>query len=200
MKLHTLVLCLLGAVAAYAATADVDHEQFRNLMERNLQGFANDPSACRVDGTRFDCNTPSSLSSTDGNRTLITTNVNCALDPQIRFDFQRSEDCRCQAQLEQQYDDGTTGRSRTCACSICPVEADQAVAVNCSMVEDDPFILGTCETLDCYGRCNGPDGPVVIPPASDETEDDTQATEQNSAGSVGVLMSLLVSAAVFVLA
>jgi hypothetical protein len=38
---------------------------------------------------------------------------------------------------------------------------EQAIALDCSNVVGDPFIIGQCVSLDCNGRCNAT-GPNVV--------------------------------------
>jgi hypothetical protein len=84
--------------------APMTFAEFTAIMEegprRALQdGFGNDPNACQSDGVRFSCNTFSTIESSDGNETLMETNVDCLLNDQIGMDFQQSEDCGCSTSL-----------------------------------------------------------------------------------------------------
>lgn len=219
MKLHLLSAALFVAATSFV-TATQNHEDpfkgaptkstpvvhdgityghFVTLMEsgnahnRNLQGFANDPSACRIDGVRFSCTSPSTFSTTDGNVTDVTATIDCALDDAIGLDFQESSDCRCQALFDQREAD----RQRNCACSVCPKDGGQAVALNCTVVPEDPFILGPCTSIDCFGRCNGT-GPVVVnlpqPPPQD-TEAPTPTP--GSSATIAVTRGLFAFAGLF---
>lgn len=53
------------------------------------------------------------------------------------------------------------------ACSICSDGSGKTpIAINCEDQEDNPFVLGTCTTIDCANTCNG----TCIRDACDKSE------------------------------
>jgi hypothetical protein len=152
-----------------------DYGEFTELMEsrihRKLQtaqtgaGFGNDPTACTADGVRFTCTAPNVFTAGE-NTTKITNTINCLLNDQLTMDFQSSENCTCNALLEQPVINTTQVRTRNCACAVCPKGSPQAVSMDCGVVVEDPYIAGECKTLDCDGRCNGGASVVNAPSVS----------------------------------
>jgi hypothetical protein len=124
------------------------------------------------------------------------------LNDQIGPNFQKSEDCRCQALFDQQVE-GQANRQRTCACNVCPVDAGQALSLDCNNVPEDPFILSTCTAIDCYGRCNYT-GPVVInlptPPPGNEEETAPSGAISSVIGFSGFFLTMLFSGVSFLFA
>ena len=128
---------------------------------------AQDPTDCEADGERFNCFV-NNVMALDETTTAIASVINCKLDPAIGMDFLQAEDCLCQATLT-----SADKLSRTCNCAVCP---SGLVSLDCSVVTDDPFIFGTCTSMDCSGQCGDGGGgiatdtpapaPTTAPPAS----------------------------------
>jgi hypothetical protein len=150
-----------------------DYGEFTELMERRVHrklqtaqtgaGYGNDPAACEADGVRFTCVAPSLITFGE-NITQVTSTISCLLNDQSTTDFQASENCTCNALLEQPVVNTTQVHARNCACAVCPKGSKQAVSMDCSMVVEDPYIYGLCNTLDCDGRCNGRES--LFPPSA----------------------------------
>ena len=143
-----------------AYDSDVTFAYFTSIMQddgRKLQGNGNDPTACSSTGVRFTCQAPSSISQGE-NQTRIDNTITCDLDDAIGMLFQDSENCVCNSLLTDQY---VGGRTRNCACGVCPRGSAQAVSLDCTNNPDDPYVAGPCTSLSCDGKCNG-DGDVVV--------------------------------------
>jgi hypothetical protein len=155
-----------------------DYGELTELMEskihRKLQtpqegaGFGNEP-VCSSDGVYFTCEAPNVFTAGE-NITQVKNTIQCLLNDQVTTDFQMSENCTCNAYLEQPIVNTSGIRQRNCACGVCPKGSSQAVSLDCSVVTDDPFIVGQCETIDCEGRCNGGASVVNAPTVSPATE------------------------------
>jgi hypothetical protein len=118
-------------------------------------GFGNDPDACQAVGVRLECISPNEFS--DGeNVTQIVNTIKCDLNDQKTLDFQSSQNCVCNAYLEQPIASTSQMRIRNCSCAVCPKGSPKAVSLDCSVVVEDPYLVGTeCTTIDCDGRCDG---------------------------------------------
>ncbi|CAB9520225.1 expressed unknown protein [Seminavis robusta] len=158
-----------GEIPNYASFTTLMESKLNRKLQTSGQGFGNDPTACSADGVRFTCIAPSEYSA-GGNETKITNTITCDLNDQIGTNFQESDNCICNSLLEQEIVNSTATRTRNCACGVCPQGSAQAISLDCSVVEDDPYVAGTCKTIDCDGRCNGGNIVVNVPTAAPVAE------------------------------
>jgi hypothetical protein len=109
-------------------------------------------NTCNAVGARLVCGINSRISSRDDTYTDLAITVNCILDSQIAFDFRRAKGCTCGAQAVP----SDTGVMKECPCVVCPDGyGSSPVSIDCSSIEEDPFVINTCTSLDCDFSCNG---------------------------------------------
>jgi ELWxxDGT repeat protein len=102
------------------------------------------------DHKRFSCMSAGEFcSAEDPSSTTVETNINCALDKNVGFDFKQSEDCFCEAKLTR----ADTGEVRMCDCSICPLGSFVDTVLDCRNVTEYPYVYGNCTTMGCFGEC-----------------------------------------------
>lgn len=150
-------------------------ELSRDLQQTTGTGVSGD--ICQAGGGRFTCQTSTELTTSDGNTSRLDMNFNCFLDSFIGMDFRRADDCQCSVHISE-----VNRTTRVCGCVGCPVGYKQPVAFNCSTNEEDPYIVGTCVSLDCNGNCNGTIGFANVDADLSAFEQDTGTDATGSGG------------------
>ena len=143
-------------------TAFVENEQGQRFLQGVEQAgppleVGNRPdinqtiNKCNAVGSRMACNVETRVTSRDLSFTDLKVTVNCALDSQVAFDFRRAQSCTCGAEAIP-----SNGTRKNCPCVVCPDGfGNSPFAIDCRGNEEDPFVIGTCTSLDCSFACNG---------------------------------------------
>jgi hypothetical protein len=150
------------------------------LVTRMIQTTDNS-EPCYYEGAKLVCEY-SFATGYAGNETMITFLASCDIDARYNFDYRRATNCACMAQItpigesmkecpctvcatgfgdipvsvdcgvheehQTNMTNGTTATSRSEDMSNTTTGAENGTAV-------DPYIFGTCTSIDCSGACNG---------------------------------------------
>lgn len=101
---------------------------------RMLQGGE---TSCDPVGSKFVCTTSTTLHANIGDNSSSYTDISvyteCDLDSQIKFDFRRASNCKCEAHIHTVLVDGTATPDKYCACTICAQGfGNTPVSIDCS--------------------------------------------------------------------